>query len=731
MDHAMDAKRLEQLYCADHGFFSLATHAWIESWIQKQIPGVRESSRKPDGSDAVRFVDYLNAIRERGRLDQDWAGRWAGAESLLSTIEAFHRETNTVRHGFATLPKQRANDYLALLVAFMQHAGISREIVHRLETLRLENEVDYRGLLQELANLRTEEIRRQNGMAAAESVNPEGMAQELDLLKRELGDREAEIARLQEESNRLGTQAAKVDDLRSTTAEYKNRIRALEERMQRARLREDFFRSMACHSRSRVLLERSLMKLSHDQEEAVLRFHDQEVFLVKGPAGSGKTIVLLKCVARALELAGQGELLDAADSRPLVMNWGKRLQAYSQYQIRVHSLFGEGQVEMKTVDSWLTGLVKKHLRLEVDWPGRLTDQVARMGTIEGLPGVEAELEMIWTRGVLTREAYLEYSRIGMGRGLTAARRHEVWDLHEKLVEQSLAAGKVLPSLGWWLLLRHLTQAGQTARARWARVFVDECQDLTGTKLAILRRQAEHLVLAGDSEQMIYRGTSPFLDAGMDMRRVTTVVLSQVYRNTIPVFEFARRLREMIPDAEDAGPGHATRMGPLPEVCFASGWNGMLDHLVERIRALAFREDSLYEPGSIAVLTLGRPEDYAARLEARNIKVCLAKNDDVDFSRTDAVFVSTIHTAKGMDFPVVFVLLDEIEEQRRFYLDDGADPEACAPRLMRLLYVASTRGMDMLEICCQQTGTGGRLVPELRAINAAHQGMLEMYAGAEA
>ncbi|HOG64575.1 MAG TPA: 3'-5' exonuclease, partial [Spirochaetota bacterium] len=327
--------------------------------------------------------------------------------------------------------------------------------------------------------------------------------------------------------------------------------------------------------------------------------------------------------------------------------------------------------------------------------------------------------------VMTRESYLEYSRIGMGRALARAQREAVWSLHEKLVEQALAEGKGVPSLAWWLLLGHLTQAGQSG-ARWARVFVDECQDLTGTKLAILRRQAEHLVLAGDSEQMIYRGTSPFLDAGMDMRRVTTVSLSQVYRNTIPIFEFARRVREMIPDAEEGGTGHATRMGPVPDVHFESGWNGLLDHLVERIRMLAFRDDALYEPGSIAVLTLGRPEDYAARLEARNIKVRIAKHDDVDFAKTDAVFVSTIHTAKGMDFPVVFVLLDEIEEQRRHYLDDGADPAACAPRLMRLLYVASTRGMDILEIFCQQSG--GREVPEVRALKAAHQEMLALFEG---
>ncbi len=725
MDHDKAATRLEKLYHADPGFFCIATHAWMEAWCQKLMPWLRAKFTRPDGICTITFQNYLEELRRVIGSDSAMSRRWAGSMGILKTVEGMHKETNTVRHAFATMRKERADDYLNTLITFMQNAGVDPAIRDRLVALRQTGPLDYQNLLRDLVELRAENREIRESLAVAEEKGLASLQTRLDELQADVREKEREIQRLHDEGARLDSKAGRVDQLRAEMTDHKKKILELQNLIDRVSKREAFYRSMACHSRTRVLLERNLMQLGFDQEEAVRQFHDQPVFLVKGQAGSGKTIVLLKCVARALELAGQGELLEGPDSRPLVMNWGKRVQAYSEYQIKVHEMFEGDQVEMKTVDSWLAGLVKKHVRLDVDWTARLADLVARMGAIEGLAGVEAELEMLWTRGVMTRESYLEYSRIGMGRALARAQREAVWSLHDKLAEQSLAEGKVVPSLAWWLLLRHLTQAGQSA-AHWARIFVDECQDLTGTKLAILRLQADHLVLAGDSEQMIYRGTSPFLDAGMDMRRVTSVTLSQVYRNTVPIFQFASRVRAMILDAEDTQNGHATRMGPLPEVHFETGWNGLLDHLVERIRMLAFREDSLYEPGSIAILTLGRPEDYAARLEARNIKVRIAKHDDVDFSKTDAVFVSSIHTAKGMDFPVVFVLLDEIDELRRHYLDDGADPAACSPRLMRLLYVASTRGMDILEIFCQQSG--GREVPEVRAIKAAHQEMLALYDG---
>ena len=100
----------------------------------------------------------------------------------------------------------------------------------------------------------------------------------------------------------------------------------------------------------------------------------------------------------------------------------------------------------------------------------------------------------------------------------------------------------------------------------------------------------------------------------------------------------------------------------------------------------------------------------------------AESDDPHAGPPDALRLSTIHQAKGLEFPVVFVLwlADGMFPSGRSMNDDGEGES----EERRLFYVAATRAKDELHLCVpalRRTRDGGvqyyapsRFVQELPA-----------------
>ncbi len=82
---------------------------------------------------------------------------------------------------------------------------------------------------------------------------------------------------------------------------------------------------------------------------------------------------------------------------------------------------------------------------------------------------------------------------------------------------------------------------------------------------------------------------------------------------------------------------------------------------------------------------------AEKLSAVGLKSAVVRGDDFSFTDRGVVRLSTLHSSKGLDFPVVLMYLPELPPAREI------DP-AYQERLWRnLIYVAMTRGMDVVEV----------------------------------
>lgn len=242
-------------------------------------------------------------------------------------------------------------------------------------------------------------------------------------------------------------------------------------------------------------------------------------------------------------------------------------------------------------------------------------------------------------------------------------------------------------------------SGQVPRAQYGAVLVDEGHDFEPEWLKLVAQmvhpETNSLLVLYDDAQSINRRRArlgfSFAEVGIQARGRTTI-LRMNYRNTAQIMavacEFARDLLSAKEAEEDAiplvAPQSAGRSGALPELRSFAGEEAELAYVVERARALhkggtARRDMAILfrynKQGERFAQTLGRagvPYDLLAATGS------LAN---------DSVKILSMHSSKGLEFPVVFLPC----------LDSMPAPRMEVAAEAKLLYVAMTRAMDRLHM----------------------------------
>ena len=139
-----------------------------------------------------------------------------------------------------------------------------------------------------------------------------------------------------------------------------------------------------------------------------------------------------------------------------------------------------------------------------------------------------------------------------------------------------------------------------------------------------------------------------------------------------------------------------RHGDYPQLRRSSDVQAEVSLIARTIRALL---DKGYAPGDIAVLHRRHwgPDRYLSALRAEGIGVAHLRNSGR--VPRDAVALGTLHVAKGLEFPVVF-----IGQLQCLFNPDKPVPQPEWPRFcvdeLRLLYVGMTRARDRLYLTYQ-------------------------------
>ena len=460
-------------------------------------------------------------------------------------------------------------------------------------------------------------------------------------------------------------------------------------------------------------LESFLLALDESQRPIVERFARRPAGprIVKGGPGTGKSTVALYCLQRLM----RPEQTDLTFSPPRVL-----FTTYTRALVEAsRQLLGELGVDVDSVDFLnVDSLAMRHTKSSWEKPTIYEashpvwkDAVGKVlrdlqGRIEGFSWTEDDSEFLFDemnlvidgREIRSLDEYLDIKRVGRGRQISRRQRKHVWEFAE-------AARMELWKREKWLRAQMFVQAKNLADPVYDYVFVDEAQDLPPVAIRMcvkLAKDKRNVFLTADRNQSIY--TSGFswseVHESLNMRGRSTI-LRRNHRTTREIMD---AIRPVLADDERVDPETQdtafVRRGPRPELRLGSSNDDI--GIVSRWFKQVVAEEPGLDMTHAAVLcpTNNDCKHLAGGLAACGLSAKHMKRESVDLGY-DGIKVMTVHTAKGLQFPILAVVW--LEEGRLRYMDvNNPEQREDTDRWRRVFYVACSRAMRRLLVVADKS-----------------------------
>jgi hypothetical protein len=678
--------RLVRLAGSDEGFFVLALHSFIEAHVCGDLPRLAGIDHFPD-----LLWEYGEHLKSRGCPPEDL--------KTLTRIIKEHVLTNQVRHSFLRLDREEVR---AATYNFLGFCALCRIEAPGLADLRraLESWEEKKSPLEQSAELR----RVQYELFLAQRDNKKLLAQTEQWAKDKwrLAELDGETMRLatelEREKERADAKAGRVDQLRKELNELTQQKRLLSAQLDTFRdldLYVQHVRRFSLYTRTRMDYERSVMKLTPEQQQAADAVRPGRDFLIRGGAGTGKTIVLLHALEN-LRRQRDAELELKTGPRILFLTYTNTLVKYDRYVAEIlHTKDADSQIF--TADSFFQARLRmlgQGQRVDYALISKLAEKLNTTGFFSAQE-LAVEIEDFIFGNLVTREEYVDQMipRKGMRQPLSAGQRETVWSIVERIKSEMEESGLLSKNYSRTKLIEHLLAHPEDARLRDLDFcFVDESQDLSAADLRALKLMTQRgLIMAGDTGQSIYGLTSPYKRAGVDITGRSRV-LHTSFRNTVAIQEVTeayRRLSRL--DDDEGGASVAFREGPIPEL-YTAATRDKLARLLLRKAAL-FIDTLGYDPENITVLAPARTDlvTIGDMLGHAGYQFANIRDEEFSFKQEKTIRLSTLHSSKGLDFAVVLLYLPALPP-RGDYDDKTGDT-----LVRNLIYVAMTRAMDNLNV----------------------------------
>lgn len=456
-------------------------------------------------------------------------------------------------------------------------------------------------------------------------------------------------------------------------------------------------------------LRRLMLNLDPGQARYVGSRH-RGAMVLRGCAGSGKTTV---GIYRAIERAALGR-------RVLLLTYTRTLNGVNRTLIE--ELIGPlpDNLQVDRFYNWLVLYLRQERGLEfniVDGDKQkdlLQEALRRAKGPSGrdVPGLDLNFihteiqQVIKGNGIDDLEQYLQVRRFGRNTPLSPGYRRAVWAVFSSyqalLAEAGLSDWSDIPLVG----LREIT--GCPLSDPYDDVILDEGQDLSPVQLRLTRElirggdprsRRTYMVLA-DASQTIYNRGFSWKDAGIEAVGRTSI-LRKNFRNTRQVAAAAARLIEqntlLRKEREYIEPIWSHRMGARPRIVSCDVDDREIRFVCEELLELI--GGGYFRLSDFAVLcpTNSICQQYCDELTRRRIPNVFHRDQAFDIL-TESVKVMTIHSSKGIEFPVVFVTAVRRGIIPRRIHRSGLDGEEALldrERFRTLLYVAMTRAAENL------------------------------------
>ncbi|MBN2656056.1 MAG: AAA family ATPase [Spirochaetales bacterium] len=673
-------ERLVNLAGSDPGFYILALHSYMESYLKNEAPIVYSETGYGDfGRNIMQLGEHIGQQYETFNPDL----------KCFKAIAREHRITNEVRHEFKDFTSAEATRSTFLFLQFCRLCRISESAaLAQLEaTLEHWNERRSRKVeMDELRKLKWDIFRsqRENRKLHEQLEQWQAEKSEYDEMLLQMDVLNSQLALFEKKDSAAVERNKKLRDERFALRE---KLREKEKQLEKYKSIASYsynLKRLVAYTRTRLDYERSLIRLTNEQKEVLNRIDLDSDYLIRGAAGTGKTFLLLEAMRKSI-LDRSESLWN--DGSFVLLAYTKTLVKYNRYITRIMKLDSRTDDMIGTVDAYLNGLLRETGKGSVDY--RIMQELCRKHHDPDLFGDWKQLlceveDFIYWNGV-SREEYIDRSieRKGMSVPLNTSKREKVWKLKERMEEEMLSRSRLSRGFSRCLI------EGRAAPEGIDTFFIDEAQDLSPQELRILKKTARKgVILAGDLGQSLYSIQPPYSRSGLKIQGRTSFLKTN-FRSTRSIHDLALRFRS----GEAGDESSAFRDGPHPELFTAGETEELYGLLNKRIHFLI---DVLeYDPENIFILVANSAMEkkvarmvYEGGYDTVNIK-----DDAFDFLNSGQIRISSFHSGKGLDMPVVLLFLPRIFSANEESLDD-----ATSERMLRnLIYVCMTRAMDMLNL----------------------------------
>lgn len=441
--------------------------------------------------------------------------------------------------------------------------------------------------------------------------------------------------------------------------------------------------------------------------------------LIRGVAGSGKTVLGLCRAHNISKLRAQA----GRDTSILILTFTNALKTALEWSYAHDIIHLPNDLAIATFGDWMVSNLQRagidfipmdentrketirRIRTEVSQShqgGRAADAMSSSFLTKEIDDV------IRGREIRSLAEYKRVKRTGRHRGLGETRRELIWIIYEKyrneLREQNRFDWAELPEL----VLKHCKPL-----PKYDVVIVDEAQDLRPNCLSLVEKliadysDYRSLTLLGDLAQSIHYSGISWRDAWLPLSGGRTRLLTQNHRNTRQIMDVAMPILEKCRSLGNVrryhSPASVEKRGDKPLLIRYTNLESAVDYIANEVNTL--RQSLGLNYSSFAILsprTLAKSAMFRAlkkNLPDRGIK-CRHFRDE-DFLSDDEISLITMHSAKGLEFPVVFII-DFAEGTIPFVGRSSASPEEIEERARKLAYVSITRATQRLYIVYPKT-----------------------------
>lgn len=476
-----------------------------------------------------------------------------------------------------------------------------------------------------------------------------------------------------------------------------------------------------------------IVKLNMEQRR-IVELEPSGHILVKGVAGSGKTTVSVRRVPFLLSHYSHEK-----DDKILLVTFNKTLLNYIKYQYNKveneeqyqldFSFNSNKEVFITNVDSMMFKYFARYQKKNKISLKLTTKDVEFKTIVQAINEISHEYSTIklispknatflldeidWIKAcnIMDIDTYQEIDRVGRASGGsgTPQKLTKNSQLRAAIFDLMIKYDQLLERQGYVdykkMNIIALKEVQMNSEERYTHIIIDESQDLTKVQLEFLKciyneKRYSSIMFVADNTQSIYshswlgKGRS-YTSIGYDMSGRSRT-LSKNYRTTTEISTAAFGLIEYDENIKNnvdfVKPSLIDRQGHPPIYKFFKSNEKQLEFLVNEINIL--RNDYRYADICIVAREKRLIENALNYIENKNIPCEILNQHEPNFE-SDKVKLVTIHSIKGLEFKVIFLIdLNEGVIPNNTF-SDMDEEETYDSDERKLLYVGMTRANELL------------------------------------